>query len=161
MDVCGDINVCRDCTWPVPAEGEDGLDGCVAVEDTRYYVSEYYNVAGADKMKAELAANGPMGCGIHATDAFETTYDLSVNDGIYSEETKPWDMINHEISVVGYGVMEDGREYWIGRNSWGTYWGDYGFFYMQMYTDNLKIEHNCVAGIPSYTKPTKAGVFTQ
>ena len=111
-------------------------------------------------MKAELAANGPMGCGIHATENFELHYDVA-NNPIYSEETKAWDMINHEISVTGYGITEDGQEYWIGRNSWGTYWGDYGFFYMKMYEDNLKIEHNCVAGIPSYTKASLQQEFTQ
>lgn len=49
--------------------------------------------------------------------------------GIYSEHIDNVE-INHEISVVGYGVTEDGQEYWIGRNSWGTYWGEYGFFRM-------------------------------
>lgn len=97
-------------------------------------------------MKAELQ-NGPISCGIHATENFETNYD----GGIYSEKSKG--LINHEISVVGYGVSEDGTEFWIGRNSWGTYWGDYGFFYMQMYTDNLRIEKDCLAGTPTYDKP--------
>ena len=63
--------------------------------------------------------------------------------------------------MVGYGKTEDGQEYWIGRNSWGTYWGDYGFFYMNMHEDNLRIEQDCVAGIPTYEKPTSAQEFTQ
>jgi len=157
MDICGAINVCRDCSPPPPAEGDDGLDGCVAVESQRYYASEYYKVKGVDQMKAELAANGPMGCGIHATDEFETNYDGTT---IYSEKTGPFARINHEISVVGYGISDEGVEYWIGRNSWGSYWGDYGFFYMNMYTDNLDIEKDCVAATPSWTKPA-AQEFTQ
>lgn len=84
-------------------------------------------------MKHELAAHGPISCGICATEEFD-----KYTGGIYSEKNSCG--INHEISVVGYGVSDDGTEYWIGRNSWGTYWGEYGFFYMQMHTDNLQIE---------------------
>jgi len=145
--MCTDIDICRDCTWPPPAEGDDGLDGCWAVEHKKYYVSEHYSVKGVDQMKAELYMNGPMGCGIHATSNFEQNY----HGGIYSEHVR-FPLINHEISVVGYGVDENGTEYWIGRNSWGTYWGEYGFFKMQMYKDNLGIETNCIAATPSATK---------
>jgi cathepsin X len=130
---CERIDVCRDCVGPPPAVGESGIENCTAVKDTNYYVSEYYSVKGADKMKAELQ-NGPISCGIHATDNFETNY----TGGIYSEKTIG--LINHEISVTGYGVTDEGEEYWIGRNSWGTYWGEFGFFKMAMYKDNLRIE---------------------
>jgi len=154
--MCTDIDVCRDCTWPPPAAGETGMDGCTAVAHQKYYISEYYSIRGVDQMKAELYANGPISCGIHATDNFENNYD----GGIYSEVVK-FPMINHEISVVGYGINEAGEEYWIGRNSWGTYWGDYGFFYMAMYENNLSITKDCVAGTPTYTKPTSEAIFTQ
>jgi len=152
---CAAIDVCRDCTWPPPPPGESGIEGCTAITDnTRYYVSEYYNVRGADQMKAALQ-DGPISCGVHVTENFELNYD----GGIYSEDVK-FLLLNHEISVTGYGITEDGQEYWIGRNSWGTYWGDYGFFYMNMYENNLGIERNCLAGTPSFTKPS-ANEFTQ
>lgn len=155
--MCEDIDVCRDCTWPPPAEGEEGLDKCTPVAHARYYISEYYSIRGVDQMKAELYQNGPISCGIHATDNFENNYDGTT---IYSEHVR-FPLINHEISVVGYGVDEAGEEYWIGRNSWGTYWGDYGFFYMSMYKDNLGITTDCLAGTPSFTKPADTEIFTQ
>ena len=30
--------------------------------------------------------------------------------------------------------------YWIGRNSWGTWWGEGGWFRIKMGGDNLNIE---------------------
>lgn len=61
-------------------------------------------------------------------------------------------MVNHEISIAGWGV-EDGVEYWIGRNSWGTWWGEGGWFRIKMHEDNLNIESECDWGVPTLVKP--------
>eukprot|EP00345_Euplotes_harpa_P019301 CAMPEP_0168341128 /NCGR_PEP_ID=MMETSP0213-20121227/14478_1 /TAXON_ID=151035 /ORGANISM="Euplotes harpa, Strain FSP1.4" /LENGTH=596 /DNA_ID=CAMNT_0008347503 /DNA_START=152 /DNA_END=1942 /DNA_ORIENTATION=- len=147
QDVCSDFNVCRDCSGPPPKKNETGFDHCWAVKNYRhYYASGYRSVSGADNMKKEIALHGPIACGISVTDKFE-----EYSGGIY-EEFSFFPMINHIISVVGYGV-ENGEEYWIGRNSWGTYWGEYGFFRIRMHKHNLAIEDDCVAAYPSYDKP--------
>jgi len=112
-------------------------------------------------MKAEIAQNGPISCGIHVSDDF-LAYDPTKNNGIYSEKIR-FPMINHEISVTGYGYDEELKQgFWWGRNSWGTYWGINGFFKMAMGGNGLGIERDCVAGMPTYTKPTaKSAIFTQ
>ena len=141
---CSAVLVCETCIPPSPSVGSHS--NCSAVGKPKlWYVGDYGSVAGASAMKAEIYKNGPIGCGIDATSKFE-----AYTGGIYSEAVlRP--QINHEISVVGWGV-QGGVEYWIGRNSWGTAWGINGFFYMQMYRDNLLIETDCDWGIPDLTR---------
>jgi len=147
---CQPIDICKDCSWPPPAANETGQDNCRAVDYKKYFVSDYYSLSGADKMKTEIFANGPISCGMDVTDPFE-----AYTGGIYSEK-KRFPMINHEISILGWGFDDASQtEYWIGRNSWGTYWGENGFFRIKMHSDNLAIENDCTAGIPTYTQATQ------
>lgn len=37
---------------------------------------------------------------------------------------------NHAVTIVGYGTTNDGRKYWIAKNSWGTGWGQDGYIYL-------------------------------
>ena len=84
-----------------------------------------------------------LACGVDVTMKF-----LAYTGGVYSE--KKLDIgINHEISVTGWGYDEESqKEYWIGRNSWGTYWGEYGFFRIEMHKNNLGIETSCFWATP-------------
>lgn len=142
-DLCTPFNVCRECIGPAPAANETGFDKCWAVESyDHYYSSDVRSFSGADAMKEEISAYGPISCGIDSTAKFH-----NYTGGIFEEKDKTG--INHIISVVGYGTDEaTGQEYWIGRNSWGTYWGEQGFFRIKMYEDNNAIEHDCAAGYP-------------
>ena len=58
--------------------------------------------------------------------------------------------MDHSISLVGYGTDdESGQDYWIGRNSWGSYWGEGGFFKIVRGTNNLGVEANCQYAVPN------------
>lgn len=51
--------------------------------------------------------------------------------------------LDHGVVVVGYG-SENGKDYWLVRNSWGTGWGEDGYF---------KVERNV-----KYTRSGKCGI---
>ena len=92
-------------------------------------------------MMQEVYQRGPIACGIAVPDSLET-----YTGGIYCDATGDLSVV-HDISVVGYGV-ENGAKYWTVRNSWGTHWGEDGFFRLCRGENNLNIESDCSWGVP-------------
>lgn len=63
-------------------------------------------------MKSEIMRNGPISCGMYLSPNLITNY----TGGVYSEKVDDvLSLMNHEVSVVGYDVDEDGTPYWIVR----------------------------------------------
>jgi len=113
---CSDINYCMNCD-------HDPEVGCSEVKEYPIIkVTEYGQVRGDDNIMAEIYARGPVSAYINA----ECIEDYS--GGINQYDTCNTRTTNHAIQLNGWGVDTDGTEYWIGRNSWGTYWGEHGFF---------------------------------
>jgi cathepsin X len=73
--------------------------------------------------------------------------------GIYYDQTGDTNIV-HDISVVGYGV-ENNTKYWVVRNSWGTHWGENGFFRVIRGINNIAIESDCAWAVPrdTWSKP--------
>jgi len=113
---CKDINTCRTCSWP------PGAGFCRPVANfSRIFVSEYGMVAGEQAMKAEIYKRGPIATCI-ASEVLDT-----YQSGIITQ-TKPR-LVDHVVSIVGWGVdRPTNTPYWIVRNSWGEYWGEFGWF---------------------------------
>ena len=114
------------------------------------------SVSGAQQLQAEILANGPLACGIHATDeleAFGTTTPVSSYPGGIFHQRVLFPMANHILSIVGWGHDATNGDYWILRNSWGTYWGEGGFAKIKMHGQNLGVEGSCSWASPTKMKP--------
>lgn len=131
---CNAMNVCRDCKHG---------GGCFPVKKpTKYSVSQYGFVSGEKNMMAEIKARGPISCRQAVTKAF-----FAYKGGIFKDTTndrRP----RHATSIIGWGKSPSGQKYWIARNSWGTYWGENGYFKLAKGENNLVIEDECSWGVP-------------
>ena len=153
---CKPMGVCETC-WPGDTPDTFLPGKCVAVANfSRWFVDEYgmvnagrdtdvtgHKLRSADKIKAEIFARGPVSCGMHVSKQF-----VDYRGGIFKQFTPAAWLLDHEISLIGWGE-ENGEEFWVGRNSWGTWWGEQGLFRIAMHHFNLGIELECTWATPS------------
>jgi cathepsin X len=139
---CSAENVARTCSTFTASGGR-----CVGLSKyPNATISEFGQVSGAANMAAEIYSRGPITCGIDATPILQ--YDGK------SIVSTPGSGIDHVVSVVGWNHDDaSGKDYWIVRNSWGEFWGDMGYIYVEKGKNALHLEEQCAWAVP--------GVFTQ
>lgn len=116
--------------------------GCTKIDKfPNVTIGEYGTVSGADNVKAEIFARGPVACGINAEPL------LNYTGGVFEDSKIADKMTNHIISVVGWG-SDEGGQHWIVRNSWGEYWGEMGYFRLRMGGNELGMEDGCSWATP-------------
>jgi len=130
---CTAENVCMNCGFDL----NNPQKLCKAQKPQRFWmVDQFGAVSGVNNMMAEIYARGPIACAIAVTNAF-----VAYQPGTIFQDKTGAKTPDHEISIVGWGT-ENGTPYWLIRNSWGTFWGDYNFAKVIRGVDNLGIESN-------------------
>jgi C1A family cysteine protease len=79
-------------------------------------------------MKSCLASGTPFVCGIRIYSSFMTRA-VAISGTVPMPNIQREKMLGgHAISIVGYDDSDSKNKYWICRNSWGTRWGNKGYF---------------------------------
>eukprot|EP00210_Caulerpa_lentillifera_P008867 g8459.t1 len=132
---CNQSGLCRSCQ-------QNGCRALLSGEFTAYKISDYGRISGEYSIKTEVSQNGPIACRVCLTDEF-----LHYTGGIYRGQGNC--QISNTYVVLSGWSEENGVKYWIGRNSWGTYWGEDGWFKLAMNEgQDLGITEECYWGIP-------------
>jgi hypothetical protein len=128
-----------------PAFGSDP-QLCYAVQRYgRFFVSEFGRMKKPTiaQLQAEIWQRGPISCSVDAGALEYGKYDPGtvLNISLFMQNKQSWEP-DHDVSVVGWNRDENGM-YWIVRNSWGSYWGDQGWFYVRAGFNSMGIEDVC------------------
>jgi len=108
-------------------------------------ITGYTDVITMNETQLMLAVNiGPVAMVVEAQSLVFQFY----SSGVLDDDSCGTDL-DHTALIVGYATSDDGKDYWIVKNSWGVTWGVNGYIFL------VRNKNECGLAIePSY--PTGA-----
>jgi cathepsin C len=101
------------------------------------YIGGHYGAATERNMMEEVHSNGPIAIAIEPQDDF-----MYYESGVYEHASAvfdEWTKVDHAVLLTGWGV-DNGKKYWRVQNSWGSNWGEGGFFRIRRGVDESAVE---------------------
>jgi len=135
--------------FPYAAQDRSCSGGCADWQSRAFEIASWSWVANNPSALEAALMNGPLVAGFTVYRDF-----YAYHGGVYH-----WDHVSqavggHAIVIVGYDSNE---QYWIVKNSWGSYWGEGGYFRIGFGEAGIE---NYVASIrASFTPPTYTVTF--
>jgi hypothetical protein len=122
----------------------------------RYRSQTVYNLQNNElAIMNEIYRLGPVVTGFLIFPDFMYSYD---GKSIYAHsDTKGDNLGGHAVAIYGWGTDNVGGvdiPYWIIKNSWGSDWGENGFFKIKRGLKECIMEDNAMAMIPDFTGMT-------
>jgi C1A family cysteine protease len=119
--------ICTETTYPynINKFTEKPTENCYA-EALNYQVLSYERISTLLQLKQALAEGHSVSFGFSVYESFQT--DKVSKTGKMKKPRKNERLLGgHAVLAVGY---DDSQKHVIVKNSWGTEWGDKGYFYM-------------------------------
>ncbi|GAB5491176.1 MAG: hypothetical protein Phog2KO_13910 [Phototrophicaceae bacterium] len=129
LTVAANTGVVPESCFPYPDNPffQNACDDCDDWESQVTVLSDdFVELKDPATMKNWIAETGPM---IAVFTVYLDLYHYGADGGVYRPQDQWWNikMGQHCVEVIGY---DDDKQAWLAKNSWGTGWGDAGFFWI-------------------------------
>ncbi|EFO60800.1 Cathepsin B-like cysteine proteinase 3 precursor, partial [Giardia lamblia P15] len=135
-------------TYPYPTETCKTVCKDKRPKDRTIKNKAPYRLSGVDAMMRDIYQNGPIAVSMYLANDFPS----KDKKGIYSSGPNTKLRGGHAVMIVGWGE-ENGVPYWDCANTYGTNWGDQGYFKIKRGSNELKIETWPGSALPIDTTP--------